>query len=88
MIISIGIKTLADAYEWGGENYEWETPDIKKGKIIDVKQFAEDVVYEMERDDEEGNSPLTTFLENTSCEAVEQGSIAIEYESEKRENEK
>lgn len=81
--ISIGINTLATAYEKGLED-----EDGVGGFIVtfpNKRQFAKDVMYAMLEEDETGASALTEFLDKMMDEAVNQGSTGIDFPEAKDE---
>ncbi len=77
LIISIGISTLAFSANKGEDMCElFESGAIK---IVNEKQFAKDVWYELGREDEDGSTMLTDLLDKAVREAVDRGSAGIEY---------
>lgn len=80
LCVGIGVKTLAFAFENSEENnpYDEDFCDTKRQfSISDPLQFAKDVCHEMNREGEDGSTPLTRFLDSMMDEAVEQGSLGI-----------
>lgn len=81
LVIRIGVDTLAFCFDRHEENNQWDEGKedfIQKLKIIDPDGFAKDVLIEMGREEENGSTPLTDFLDAMSQAAVEQGSIYVE----------
>lgn len=79
LVIRIGIDTLAFAYT---EVFHQDKDELEqKIQVIfpDKLEFAKDVMWEMTREDEIGNSPLTKFLDDMMAEAVNQGSAGIDF---------
>lgn len=78
--IVIGVRTLAFAFENSEENnpYDEDFCDTKRQlSISDPSQFAKDVCHELNREEEDGSTPLTRFLDSMMGEAVNQGSLGI-----------
>ena len=86
LVIRIGIDTLAFAFEESNENHKYDEKKHdwnKLVKVLDSEQFAKDVMYELTREEEDGSSNLTNLLDIACVEALNQGSIAVEYKEEK-----
>ena len=80
LVVSIGIRTLAWAFEHGEGNnpYDESLGDFKREyQIADPIQFAEDVCHELNDEGEDGSTPLTRFLDSIMDKAVENGSLGI-----------
>jgi hypothetical protein len=80
LVIEIGVETLAWAFEHseGNNPYNENSGDFEREvSIADPDQFAEDVCVEINREGEDGSSPLTRFLDSMTDEAVNQGSLGI-----------
>lgn len=82
LVIRIGIDTLAWAAE--AERREtcfWEYDEVRdyvqKWKIVDDRGWAEDVLHELKREEEDGSSPLTNLLDKMSEKALDQGSLSV-----------
>lgn len=83
LVIRIGIDTLA----WAAQSerrdtpfwvYEWEKAEyVPRWKIISNLEWAKDVAREINREEEDGSSPLTNLLDKASENALDQGSIAV-----------
>lgn len=83
LVIEIGVNTLAHAVAyaewanpWNDEAHEY----IRTFAITDAEEFAKDVSRMMLDEREDGSSPLTDFLDKASEAAVDDGSIAAEYD--------
>lgn len=81
LTIQIGIHALAYACAfsewanvWNGEDY------VRTFAITDPNQFAEDVANAMRRENEDGSSPLTYFIDQIAQGALDDGSTGAEYE--------
>ena len=77
LVIKIGGAVLAFATEqnprlWDGEK------DGPGFKITDAKVFAQDVMYAMNRESEDGSTLLTRMLDQATLNALESGSEGIE----------
>lgn len=80
LYVSIGIATLAFAFENSEDNNPYDEPSgdyIQKIQVSDRRQFAEDVCLAMNDEAEDGSTPLTRFLDSMMNTAVEQGSLGI-----------
>lgn len=80
LIISIGIRTLAWAFEHseGNNPYDDSLGDFKREyRIADPVQFAKDVCHEINDEGEDGSTPLTRFLDSMMDNAIENGSLGI-----------
>jgi hypothetical protein len=75
--IEIGIDTLAWAYEHQPDNWTGEGDDAKY-RVVDKKEFARDVASEMNREAEDGSTPLSLFFDAMCTAAADDGSIAVE----------
>jgi hypothetical protein len=73
IVISIGISTLAYAQHFR----QWNTGQVGYA-VTDEKAFAEDVVNAMQREEEDGSSPLNDFMDAACDAAADDGSIACE----------
>jgi len=83
LVIAIGIQVLAHAVtyaDWANP-YDAQKHDyIRTFAITDAQAFAEDVAHAMRREREDGSTPLSDFLDKVTEAAVDDGSIACEYE--------
>jgi hypothetical protein len=80
LVISIGVETLAFAFEHGEGNnpFDEAANDFKReATIADPLEFAKDVCRAMNDEGEDGSTPLTRFLDSMMNEAVEQGSLGV-----------
>ena len=80
LVISIGIRTLAFAFENGEGNnpYDEASGEFKREfQIANPLQFAEDVCHEINDEGEDGSTPLTQFLDSMMDRAIENGSFGI-----------
>jgi len=83
LVVRIGIKTLAHAvtYSDWANRYDEEVCDyFRDFAITDVQQFAKDVALAMQREAEDGSSPLTHFLDKATEDAVNDGSLGLHDE--------
>jgi hypothetical protein len=81
LMISIGIDTLAWAFEHQDDNNPWldSAHDfVQSLKVIDPLQFAKDVACEITREEEDGTSPLHLFFDKMCNEACDQGSGGVD----------
>ncbi len=82
VVFRIGINTLVWAAEHcpklhDGERHS-EPPYIK---VVDALSLAGDVVAEVNREEEDGSTPLHLMLDNAIFNACENGSIGFDYEA-------
>lgn len=80
LVIRVGVETLAWAFEHAPENNPWdEATDryVQSLRVIDPVIFAKDVCFSINREEEDGSSPLTEFLDKSCREAVDNGSIGV-----------
>lgn len=63
--ITVGVKTLAFAIT--------HNPELKLN-VTDAKGFAQDVLHELQREQEDGTTPVHLLLDKAADEAAEQGS--------------
>lgn len=76
--ISIGIDTLAFAAEDNDSWHEWDGKQfVPIWKVVDNKGWAKDVAHEMQKDQEDGSSPLTNFLDKMFEKTIDQGSLSV-----------
>jgi hypothetical protein len=81
LIISIGIGTLAFAAQMQEpfHAYDERLRDWRNYWIIkDPLEFAKDVRNETSREEEDGSTPLTDFLDKVCTNALDQGCIGCE----------
>lgn len=73
LIIRIGVDTLAFA-DKERQDDEWGVC-----RIINSKGFAVDISHMMQREEEDGSSPLTDFLDKMMLDAINDGSAWVDY---------
>ena len=86
LVIRIGIQTLAHAVTYSDWANRWsdEANDyIREFAIEDAHQFAKDVANMMQREEEDGSSLLTNFIDKASEEAVNDGSLGLHEDEQK-----
>jgi hypothetical protein len=74
--IEVGLNRLE------GNDYH---PYIPHLKIKDHQQWGEDIKRELEREEENGQSPLTDLLDKAILDALEYGSDAIDLKNFKKQ---
>lgn len=87
LVIRIGIDTLKNAAEHCPKFYDYEQ-EYKDKKyvegpykvVIDAKELAGDVSLAIQREEEDGSSPISDFLDNMILNAYEDGSIGFQYD--------
>jgi len=77
----IGVGTLCFCAEnhpdyWDGESAR-EVPNIR---IIDVDEFARDVVAAINDESEDGSTLLSRMLDAAIAQAVESGCLGVDYD--------
>jgi hypothetical protein len=80
LVIRIGIQTLAHAVTYSDWANKWNDDAndyIRTFAIEDVRQFAKDVASMMRREEEDGSSLLSNFIDKASEEAVNDGSLGL-----------
>lgn len=66
--------------DWSNPFDEQANDYIRTFAITDPEQFAGDVGYAMEREREDGSTPLSDFLDKMAEAALDDGSMGAEYE--------
>ena len=81
MQFAIGIDGLAFAADhsdtfnpYDPENNDW----VQRWKVVNPEQFAIEVLRAMNREGEDGSTPLTRFLDQMVDAALEDGSEGVE----------
>jgi len=80
LVIRVGIDVIKWALEHheDAQPYNEETNKYEQKWIVsDLAKFANDVLRALEREEEDGTTPLIEFLEKMCMEALEDGSIGI-----------
>ena len=80
LTISIGVETL----KYVAEHHEefWQPQTDKYALVVsNVNQFAKDVRNELEREEEDGSTPVHLMLDKAIYQAVEQGSEGIDHDA-------
>ena len=81
LVIRVGIGTLAHAFHFNLDNNlrNDETKDfVQTWKVVNPVQFAKDVMVEIDREEEDGTTPLHRLFDKACMDAVNQGSEGIE----------
>lgn len=85
LVIRIGIDTLAFAAEHCPRFYDYEKDQVRLGppyaKVVDKPELAHDIIQAMTREEEDGSSPLSHFLDNVIVDAYEDGSLGFDDET-------
>ena len=77
IVIEIGHDVLAHATNISPDFYDDER-DGGQYRVVDAKVFAKEVVDYLNREDEEGNTLVTTMLDKGIALAIEQGAEGVE----------
>jgi len=72
LVIRVGINRI------DGHDYHNEIPSLK---FENRKEWVDDVKNEIEREEENGQTPLNKMLDNAMKEALEQGSLGVAEDS-------
>lgn len=82
--IRIGIDTLKFSAENSPDDricwFDEESGEFVAHEITDACQFAQDVLRELNREEEDGTTPLHICIDNAIVGAIEDGSIAVSEE--------
>lgn len=80
LTISIGVETLKSAAE---RHEEFWLPMTDKYSMVvsDADRFAKDVLLELEREEEDGSTPVHLLLDKAIYQASEQGSEGLDYDA-------
>jgi hypothetical protein len=81
LVISIGIDTLAFAADHHEEftPYDDELGDwVQRWHVFEKGEFALEVARQMQREAEDGSTPLTRFQDKMFLSAVEDGCLGVE----------
>jgi hypothetical protein len=82
LVVRIGIDTLAEAAEYEGREPFWRYDEdfgniVQDWKIVDNLGWAQDIVLELNKEKEDGSTPLTDLLDKMSENALDQGSLSV-----------
>lgn len=81
LVIRIGVDVLAHALkfaEWAIRFDEAKDDYIQPYTVTDARELANDVMRAMLREEEDGSTPLSDFLDNMTKAAVEDGTLGVE----------
>jgi hypothetical protein len=81
LVIRIGIKTLAWAFDHEEGNNVWDQDRelfIQSWKVSDPQVFAEEVAIAMNSEEENGATPVTEFFDKMCYSALDDGAMGIE----------
>lgn len=70
LVIRVGILRL------DGHEYHNEIPALT---FINIEEWTKDVIAEMTREEENGQTPLNMMLDNAMKAALENGSMGVDY---------
>jgi hypothetical protein len=80
LVISIGIETLAFAADRSEHFYEWDdlrNDFVQEWKVIEPKEFAQDVARALQDEGEDGSTDFTRLLDKCFLQAIEDGSLGV-----------
>ena len=81
IVIRVGIDVVKWALEHHSDSqpYNEETHEFDQKWIVsDAAEFAKDVRRAMDREEEDGTTPLIEFLDKMCIEALEDGSTGVD----------
>lgn len=78
LVISVGVETLKFAIQ-ESENDRAFNDDDKSCKILNAKGFAEDFALACLREEEDGSTELSKFMDSIGNDVMEYGSEHIDY---------
>lgn len=79
LVIRIGLDTLCHAAENCERFFDGENPiGPPYCKVVDTNELARDVRRELEREEEDGSSPLTKLLDDAIEAARDDGCLAFQ----------
>ena len=84
--ISIGIDTLAYAAKHAPTGLFYNkmfNPEGTIKRIVDKKEFAEDVVRELQVEEEDGTTMVHEMFDRAINQAIENGTCSCEYKGDK-----
>lgn len=78
LVIRIGIDTLAYSAEHCPRLYDYDKHDGPPYcKVVNKEELAMDVIHELEREQEDGTTPLHLLLDQAIIDAMDGGSAAF-----------
>ncbi len=80
--ICVGVDRLAHAIAGGDDfhSYDQKSGEYIRGfAITDAATFAKDVTVELEREAEDGSTPLSKLLDEVGQSAIDEGSTGVHY---------
>ena len=80
VIISIGIGTLAEAFNQNPDNSRWNAVARvyeQVWKVCDPKEFAKNICQEMQKESDGGDTPLSEFFDCMAQSAADAGSLGV-----------
>lgn len=82
LMITAGVNHYAYCVKRGLQDQGLWPSDF--GKILDNEGFCRDILNEIDKEDETGDTPLLRFFDKCALEALENGSIHVNYINRKR----
>ena len=74
LVIRIPIGTMIYAFENDPANEDWNGTEHVPPKVTDRDGFVAEVIHELEREQEDGTTPVHLMMDGAMREAIEQGS--------------
>lgn len=81
VVIRIGAETLAHALkfaDWAIRYDEVRDDYLQPYRVTDPTELAKDVIHAMLREEEDGSTPLSDFLDKMTEAAIDDGCIGVE----------
>jgi hypothetical protein len=82
LVIRIGVNSLVCATAYGDASHQFDDEAgeyIRNFAITDACQFAKDVALQMQREEEDGSTPLSDLLDKMAQAAIDDGSLGVEF---------
>jgi hypothetical protein len=80
LVISIGVDCLKTAIEWAPAlvKYNNASDDYEYPTVTDVDTFAHELANALERESEDGTTPVHRMIDAAAVEAIEYGAEGVE----------
>jgi hypothetical protein len=83
LVIRIGLNTLAHAIASGNDLHEYDERSgdyLRRFAVTNPYVFAQDIVIELQREEEDGSTPLSHLFDQMGQYAIEEGSTGVDHE--------
>ena len=79
IVIRLPIDILVWVTENGSEHEEWtDSGEYVNSKVVDRDVFVRDVLDELEREEEDGTTPVHLLIDRAISLAIDNGSLGID----------